>query len=76
MKSPATSPTFPAQADRIVRSYFCPRCDDWMVAPARSQHVNHDRVRHWWSCENCGHEFRTTVELPALSVEIFQQATA
>jgi hypothetical protein len=34
-----------------------------MVAPAGSQHVNADVIRHSWSCESCGHEFRTTVQL-------------
>lgn len=62
MKSPATSPTCSAATDNFVRS-FCPRCDDLMVAPARSQHVNADVIRHWWSCKSCGHEFRTTVHL-------------
>jgi transcription elongation factor Elf1 len=76
MKSPATSPTFSAHTDRLVRSFFCPRCDDLMVAPALSQHVNHDVVRHWWSCESCGHEFRTTVQLPTLPAEALQQAMA
>jgi hypothetical protein len=47
-----------------------------MVAPARSQHVKHDLVRHWWSCETCGHEFRTTVQLPTLPAEALQQAMA
>jgi hypothetical protein len=47
-----------------------------MVAPARSQHVQNDLVRHWWSCETCGHEFRTTVRLPALPAEALQQAMA
>jgi hypothetical protein len=47
-----------------------------MVAPALSQHVNHDLVRHLWSCESCGHEFRTTVELPRLPPEVLQQAMA
>jgi RNase P subunit RPR2 len=75
MKSPATSPTFFAHADNFVRS-FCPRCDDLMVAPARSQHVNDDVVRHWWSCESCGHEFRTTVHLSTLPAETTQQVMA
>jgi hypothetical protein len=75
MKSPATSPTFSAHTDRLVRS-LCPRCDDLMVAPAHSQHVNHDLVRHWWTCEACGHEFRTTVRLPSLPAEAHQQAMA
>jgi predicted Zn-ribbon and HTH transcriptional regulator len=47
-----------------------------MVAPAVSQHVNHDLVRHWWRCEACGHEFRTTVRLPSLPAEAHQQAMA
>ena len=44
-----------------------------MVAPALSQHVKHDLVRHWWSCESCGHEFHTTVRLPTLPTEVLQQ---
>jgi hypothetical protein len=44
-----------------------------MVAPALSQHVKHDLVRHWWSCESCGHEFHTTVRLPTLPIEVLQQ---
>jgi hypothetical protein len=75
MKFPAASSTFSSRADKLVRSH-CPRCDDLMVAPARSQHVQNDLVRHWWSCETCGHEFRTTVRLPALPAEALQQAMA
>jgi RNase P subunit RPR2 len=75
MKFPAASSTFSSQADKLVRSH-CPQCDDLMVAPARSQHVQNDLVRHWWSCETCGHEFRTTVRLPALPAEALQQAMA
>jgi RNase P subunit RPR2 len=73
LKFPVIS-TLSPRAENFVRSY-CPRCNDLMVAPARSQHVNHDVVRHWWSCETCGHEFRTTVRLP-LAAEAHQQAMA
>jgi RNase P subunit RPR2 len=75
MKFPAASSKFSSHADKLVRSH-CPQCDDLMVAPARSQHVQNDLVRHWWSCETCGHEFRTTVRLPALPAEALQQAMA
>ena len=53
---------------------FCPRCDDVMVAPARSQHVKEDVIRHWWRCESCRHQFRTTVRLSTIRVEAIQQA--
>jgi transcription elongation factor Elf1 len=78
MKSPATSPAFSgrpndsARGNDYVRS-FCPRCDDVMVAPARSQHVKADVVRHWWHCESCGHQFRTSVRLSFICVEETRQ---
>jgi RNase P subunit RPR2 len=75
MKFHATLPTFSAHARNIVRS-FCPQCEDLLVAPALSQHVNEDLIRHWWSCEECGHEFRTTVRLPTLPAEAFMPAMA
>jgi hypothetical protein len=45
-----------------------------MVAPARSQHVKEDVIRHWWRCESCGHQFRTSVRLSFTCVEAAQQA--
>ncbi len=66
MKRHATVPSFPEEVRNVVRS-FCPECRDLMVAAAKSQHVNESVVRHWWSCDSCGHEFRTTVHLPALT---------
>jgi hypothetical protein len=43
-----------------------------MVAPARSQHVKEDVVRHWWHCES-RHQFRTSVRLPFIAVEMVRQ---
>jgi transcription elongation factor Elf1 len=71
----ATVPAFSVEAHSFVRS-FCPECHDLMVAATQSQHVDKNVVRHWWSCESCGHEFRTTVQLPALPVEACQHAMA
>ena len=52
----------------------CPACNDLVVAPAASEFVNARHVRHLWSCDDCGHEFTTSVRLsfhrvrkPALS---------
>jgi hypothetical protein len=47
---------------------FCPRCEDLIIAATQSQHVSVNEIRHWWACETCGHEFRTTVRwLPSLA---------
>jgi transcription elongation factor Elf1 len=77
MKKHATVPAFSVafEAHNFVRS-FCPACHDLMVSATQSQHVSKNVVRHLWSCESCGHEFRTTVELPALPVEMCQAAGA
>jgi RNase P subunit RPR2 len=79
MKSPATSPTFSVRTNNSARTNdyarsFCPRCDDVMVAPARSQHVKESVIRHWWRCESCGHQFRTSVRLSFICVEAARHA--
>jgi DNA-directed RNA polymerase subunit M/transcription elongation factor TFIIS len=48
---------------------FCPQCQDLIIAATQSQHVSRNEIRHWWVCETCGHEFRTTVRWPASAVE-------
>ncbi len=68
MKFQTTALAASFETHNFVRS-FCPVCHDLMVAAAMSQHVNHDVIRHFWACESCGHEFRTTVHLPALATE-------
>jgi RNase P subunit RPR2 len=62
-----------ADAGKIVRP-ACPECAEQQFASTVSVHVASSEVRHWWSCENCGHEFMTVVKLrksksrrPALS---------
>jgi len=42
----------------------CPECSDLQLAPAASEFVSKGQVRHFWSCEACGHEFTTSVKLP------------
>jgi len=75
MKFHGTAPAFSTGSANFMRSY-CPECHDLMVAAAMSQHVTADVVRHWWSCESCGHEFRTTVQLPPLAIEAVEAALA
>ena len=42
----------------------CDQCQDDIIAPNRSEYVNQDQVRHFWSCDNCGHQFEMSVNLP------------
>ena len=39
----------------------CTECNDLLVAPKWSAYVSKREVRHFWSCENCGHEIEMTV---------------
>jgi len=43
----------------------CPRCGDWLVAPAKAAFAGAGWVRHMWSCEDCGYAFRTSVKYGA-----------
>jgi Probable Zinc-ribbon domain len=40
-----------------------------LVAPAVSVHVHQDDIRHWWSCDVCGHEFMTSVAVTTMRAE-------
>jgi hypothetical protein len=55
---------------RIARPH-CPHCNDMLVAPAVSVHVHQDDIRHWWSCDECGHEFMTAVTVATMQTEQF-----
>jgi hypothetical protein len=39
----------------------CSECNDLLVAPKSSGYVSKHKVRHFWSCENCGHEIEMMV---------------
>jgi hypothetical protein len=60
MKNHGTAPAFSFAPCKVSR-LFCPRCRDLIIAATKSQHVSTNEVRHWWACETCGYEFRTTV---------------
>lgn len=40
---------------------YCPHCADPMIAPAASEFVEDEGVRHRWICEACGGETRTII---------------
>jgi hypothetical protein len=43
----------------------CPYCGDRLLAPEVSEFVDGDEIRHHWSCDSCGGESRTSIELTA-----------
>ncbi len=50
-------------APRRVLRPCCPQCGDVLIASTVSVHVSDNDVRHWWSCDDCGHEFMTVVHI-------------
>ena len=62
MKSALSLRSDEFEASRVVRPH-CPQCEDQLFASSVSVHVNENDTRHWWSCEECGHQFMTTVRM-------------
>ena len=56
------STRFASEAGKMVKP-ACPQCTEQQFASTVSLHVTASEVRHWWSCESCGHEFMTIVKL-------------
>jgi transcriptional regulator NrdR family protein len=46
---------------------LCPECGHEQIVPERSEFVGQGGVRHAWRCEDCSHEFFTTVEFGQLA---------
>ena len=40
----------------------CIKCNHLLIAPKWSAYAKHE-VRHFWSCDNCGHEIEMAVDL-------------
>jgi transcription elongation factor Elf1 len=40
----------------------CPECNDPLIAPSGSEYVSEQEIRHFWSCENCGHQVEMVVD--------------
>jgi hypothetical protein len=39
----------------------CPQCGEEQLVPEHSEFAGQGRVRHVWTCDDCGSEFRTAV---------------
>jgi transcription elongation factor Elf1 len=55
-----------ATAGIVVCSSYgmaCTECHELLIAPKSSTHVSNHEVRHFWSCDNCGHEIELAVNL-------------
>jgi RNase P subunit RPR2 len=64
MKPQSATRSTPLSVQRFGRS-FCPKCNDMLLAPAASEYVSESKIRHFWSCDSCAHEFKTSVKLPS-----------
>jgi predicted RNA-binding Zn-ribbon protein involved in translation (DUF1610 family) len=40
----------------------CPECGEEQLVPELSEFVGKGVIRHTYTCDDCGHEFRTVVE--------------
>jgi len=45
----------------------CTECHELVIAPKWSQYVGKREVRHFWACENCGHEIEMMVDLRTMA---------
>jgi hypothetical protein len=53
----------PFEFRRYLERPSCPCCGDTLLAAEASALVARGHVRHSWSCDNCGHDFVTAVQL-------------
>lgn len=47
----------------VRRMPMCPECGDMLLAPDHSEFHGAGRIQHFWSCESCGAESKTTVAI-------------
>ena len=50
--------------DNYAYGIACVRCNFTLIAPNWSEYVSERHIRHFWSCESCGHQFTTSDDLP------------
>ena len=41
----------------------CPRCGSIQLVAEESEFSLNGRIRHSWSCDDCGHKFVTSIRL-------------
>jgi RNase P subunit RPR2 len=52
-----------ALASQNLRRPKCPRCDGCLLVAEESRFNARGRIDHDWSCDDCGHQFITSVQL-------------
>ena len=62
MQDTTATPVVLAFARYFTRPH-CPQCGDEQLVPEQSEFAGEGRIHHIWSCDDCGHQFRTAVEL-------------
>jgi hypothetical protein len=50
-------------ANRDFARPHCPRCGGVLLIAEVSAFDAKGRIRHSWSCDDCGHEFQTAITL-------------
>ena len=48
---------------RSLRRPVCPHCGDTLLAAQASALVARGHIENSWSCDSCGHDFVTAVQL-------------
>jgi len=43
----------------LKHSTGCPKCEEQLIAPERSESISTVEVHHFWCCWSCDHEFET-----------------
>jgi transcription elongation factor Elf1 len=59
------TPTTPTEivSTHYLRLPDCPHCGTMLLPPESSEFLGAGCVRHTWSCEDCGQEFRLAVNI-------------
>jgi hypothetical protein len=61
------TPRMTAPRSRMYEWYFarcpCPKCGEFLSAPAYSEFLKDNSVRHTWMCDECDYEFETLIWL-------------
>jgi transposase-like protein len=52
-----------ALASQNLRRPKCPRCNGSLLVAEESRFNARGRIDHDWSCDDCGHQFVTSVRL-------------
>jgi ribosomal protein S27AE len=56
-------PAYHAPANEDLSRPNCPRCGGALLIAEESEFNLKGRIRHAWSCDDCGNEFVTSIRL-------------